>query len=100
MTNGGGVSEADRCRRLTAQLQREISPSQYIQAHTILKSIAHSYAEDPVLVLGGRPGVCRKLAEESEKSRCALRDEYSLQRFRYGFKNAYTSLDVLAWNPA
>jgi ribonucleotide monophosphatase NagD (HAD superfamily) len=80
MTNGGGVSETDRCQRLTQQLGREVNillayftnclkenqilPSQYIQAHTILKSVAHKYENQPVLVLGGRPGVCRRVAQE------------------------------------
>ncbi|KAJ7718007.1 Haloacid dehalogenase-like hydrolase-domain-containing protein [Mycena maculata] len=35
LTNGGGVSEQARCKKLTAQLGFEIHPNQYIQAHTI-----------------------------------------------------------------
>ncbi|KAH9912591.1 hypothetical protein B0H21DRAFT_704254, partial [Amylocystis lapponica] len=82
LTNGGGSSEEDRCRKLTAQLGVDIKPSQFIQAHTILKSVVKNYADVPVLVLGGRGGEIREVAE------------------KYGFKKAYTTLDVLAWNPA
>ncbi|CCM05686.1 uncharacterized protein FIBRA_07917 [Fibroporia radiculosa] len=82
LTNGGGSSEEARCQKLTAQLGFNIHPLQFIQSHTILKTVAQDYADRPVLVLGGRNGEVRKVAEE------------------YGFKNAYTTLDVLAWNPA
>ena len=41
----------------------QIKPSQLIQAHTILKSVAHKYAESPVLVIGGKYDVLRKVAE-------------------------------------
>lgn len=53
-----------------------------MQSHTILKSVVHDYADVPVLVLGGRNDEVRKVAEG------------------YGFKKAYTTLDVLAWNPS
>ncbi|KAI0075369.1 HAD-superfamily hydrolase [Panus rudis PR-1116 ss-1] len=82
LTNGGGVSEEERCRKLTNLLGFEIKPSQYIQAHTILKSVVEKYADEPVLVLGGVNDTIRKVAEG------------------YGFNQAYTTLDVLAWNPA
>ena len=55
--------------------------SQIVQAHTILKSVVKKYADKPVLVLGGRNDVVRKVAQS------------------YGFKHAYTTLDVLAWKP-
>jgi hypothetical protein len=35
-----------------------------MQAHTILKSQAHKYANKPVLVLGGTGDTLRKVAEE------------------------------------
>ncbi|OJT10260.1 hypothetical protein TRAPUB_13214 [Trametes pubescens] len=59
----------------------QLQISQIVQAHTILKSVAHKYADKPVLVLGGRNDDVRKVAEG------------------YGFKHAYTTLDVLAWKP-
>ncbi|KAF8638028.1 hypothetical protein AX16_010660 [Volvariella volvacea WC 439] len=82
LTNGGGVSEEDRCSKLTKQLGFKIENSQYLQAHTVLKSVVHKYASQPVLVLGGKNDDCRKVAEG------------------YGFKQVYTTLDVLAWNPS
>ncbi|CDO77700.1 hypothetical protein BN946_scf184969.g51 [Trametes cinnabarina] len=59
----------------------KIHSNQIVQAHTILKSVVHKYADKPVLVLGGRNDTVRKVAEG------------------YGFKKAYTTLDVLAWKP-
>ncbi|KAK7685319.1 hypothetical protein QCA50_011682 [Cerrena zonata] len=82
LTNGGGVGEHERCRKLTKLLDVNIEPSQYIQAHTVLKSVVQKYADEPVLVLGGIGDTVRKVAEG------------------YGFKKAYTTLDVLAWDPA
>ncbi|EIW82570.1 HAD hydrolase [Coniophora puteana RWD-64-598 SS2] len=82
LTNGGGVGEEERCRRLSKQLGVQIPVDRYIQAHTIIRSIASKYADHPVLVLGGRNDVLRKVAEN------------------YGFKHVYNSLDVLAWNPS
>ncbi|EDR08897.1 uncharacterized protein LACBIDRAFT_159819, partial [Laccaria bicolor S238N-H82] len=82
LTNGGGVSEEERCKKLSSQLGVTINQRQYIQAHTIIKKSAHKYANKPVLVLGGKLDKVRKVAES------------------YGFKKAYTTLDVLAWNPA
>jgi len=82
LTNGGGVGEEERCQKLTKHLGFPIQPTQYIQAHTVLKSVVHKYADVPVLVLGGKCDVVRKVAGS------------------YGFKKAYTTLDVLAWDPS
>ncbi|KAH9913466.1 HAD-like domain-containing protein [Epithele typhae] len=81
LTNGGGVGEEARRLKLSKQLGVDLDVDQIVQAHTMLKSIAHKYADKPVLVLGGRTDVVRKVAES------------------YGFKHAYTTLDVLAWKP-
>ncbi|KIM78996.1 hypothetical protein PILCRDRAFT_823860 [Piloderma croceum F 1598] len=80
VTNGGGMSEEMRCHKLSKMLDFEIKTSQLIQAHTILKSVVQKYANSPVLVVGGKYDVLRKVAEG------------------YGFKHAYTTLDVHAWN--
>ncbi|KAJ7078847.1 HAD-like domain-containing protein [Mycena belliarum] len=80
LTNGGGVSEQQRCEKLTAKLGFEIKAAQYIQAHTILKTMSYKYTNTPVLVLGGKRDQVRQVAAD------------------YGFKKAYTSHDVLAWN--
>ncbi len=42
----------------------QISTSQFMQAHTVLKSIVHEYTDKPVLVLGGRPGAVPRVAAE------------------------------------
>ncbi|KAG1742109.1 HAD-like domain-containing protein [Suillus lakei] len=63
LTNGGGVSEEERCRKLSSQLGVQINPDQFIQAHTVLKSVVHKYADVPVLVLGGKGDTLRRVAE-------------------------------------
>ncbi|KAJ7350323.1 HAD hydrolase [Mycena albidolilacea] len=82
LTNGGGISEQERCTKLSKKLGFEIHPRQYIQAHTILTSMAPEYMNSPVLVLGGKLDQVRRVAAD------------------YGFNQAYTSHDVLAWNPS
>ncbi|KAH9963811.1 HAD-like domain-containing protein [Russula dissimulans] len=77
MTNGGGAGEEDRSKRLTEMLGFEITTSNFMQSHTIIKSSAHKYAKKPVLVLGGKPD-----------------DDVS-----YGLQQVCTTLDVKAWNP-
>lgn len=80
------MSEEKRCQKLSKMMNLEvrclfirpchakcgctdaiyfwkIKSSQFIQAHTILKSVAHKYADLPVLVLGGKYDVLRKVAE-------------------------------------
>lgn len=42
----------------------QIDVSQYIQAHTILKTLAKTYADQPVLVLGGKANQVQQVAEE------------------------------------
>ncbi|KAG8893338.1 hypothetical protein FRB99_002040 [Tulasnella sp. 403] len=82
MTNGGGITEAERCTKLTRQLGVSIGPSQLVQAHTVLKKLKDKYADRPVLVLGGRGHKAREVLES------------------YGFSEVYISLDILAWDPS
>ncbi|KAI5834030.1 HAD-superfamily hydrolase [Schizophyllum commune Tattone D] len=82
LTNGGGVSESIRAKKLTKQLGTTIDDQQILQAHTILKTKASQYADKPILVLGGKGNECREVAEE------------------YGYKHVYTTLDVHNWNHA
>ncbi|KII92002.1 hypothetical protein PLICRDRAFT_457454 [Plicaturopsis crispa FD-325 SS-3] len=82
VTNGGGKSEVERCRHLTRQLGYSIKPTQIVQAHTVLTTLAARHAHSPVLVLGGRGDEVRKVAQG------------------YGFNKVFTPLDILAWNPA
>src|SRR5579863_1487051 len=82
MTNGGGASEEDRSKRLSEQLGFEVRPkissfrrsccfkittSNFMQSHTILKSSMYKYTNRPVLVLGGRGDILRKVAERCKK---------------------------------
>ncbi|TEB37474.1 HAD-superfamily hydrolase [Coprinellus micaceus] len=82
LTNGGGVGEEERSKSLSHKLGVHIDTSQYLQAHTILKKHAQRFADEPILVLGGKRDVVRRVAES------------------YGYKRVYTTLDVLAWNPS
>ncbi|KAJ7668457.1 HAD-like domain-containing protein [Mycena polygramma] len=82
LTNGGGINEKERCAKLSGKLGFKIHPDQYIQAHTILKTMSYRYTDSSVLVLGGKLDQVRQVAVD------------------YGFKKAYTTLDVLAWNPS
>ncbi|KAJ3761825.1 HAD-like domain-containing protein [Lentinula raphanica] len=80
LTNGGGQTEFDRAKKLSSRLDTQISPSQIIQAHTVLKDYVDAYADKTVLCLGGVGDTMRLVAES------------------YGFHKAYTTTDVLAWN--
>lgn len=80
VTNGGGKPEAVRAADLSKRLETLITPEQIIQGHTPMKDLVGVY--ETVLVVGGVGNVCRNVAES------------------YGFKNVYTPLDVLKWNPA
>ncbi|CAE7178092.1 unnamed protein product [Rhizoctonia solani] len=78
LTNGGGLIEDARAKELSAQLNTTIRTSQVIQAHTIVKSLVPKYKGKSVLVLGGLGDSVRRIAES------------------YGL-DAYTPLDILAW---
>lgn len=80
VTNGGGKPEAMRAQDLSERLKCNITPDQIIQGHTPMKDLVSVY--DNVLVVGGIGNVCRNVA------------------LSYGFKNVYTPLDILKWNPA
>ncbi|KJA20792.1 hypothetical protein HYPSUDRAFT_42887 [Hypholoma sublateritium FD-334 SS-4] len=82
LTNGGGVAEHDRCKKLSTQLGIPINPQQYCQAHTILKKFSNEYSDKNVLVMGGKLDAVRQVAQG------------------YGYHKAYTTLDVLVWNPS
>lgn len=80
VTNGGGKPEETRAKDLSNRLQCNITPDQIIQGHTPMKDLINVY--ETVLVVGGVGNVCRNVAKS------------------YGFKNVYTPLDILNWNPA
>lgn len=80
VTNGGGKPEKVRAEDLSKRLETEIKVEQIIQGHTPMRDLVPLYKN--VLVVGGVGNVCRNVAES------------------YGFKNVYTPLDILKWNPA
>ncbi|WPK26344.1 hypothetical protein PUMCH_003695 [Australozyma saopauloensis] len=80
VTNGGGKPESQRAEDLSKRLETEIRIDQIIQGHTPMRDLVPLYKN--VLVVGGIGNVCRNVAES------------------YGFKNVYTPLDILKWNPA
>ncbi|KAI1850342.1 hypothetical protein JX265_002240 [Neoarthrinium moseri] len=80
LTNGGGKSEAERCRDLSKQMEIDISPSQFICGHTPMSEMATKYGT--VLVVGGEGEKCRMVAES------------------YGFKDVVTPGDIIKHNSA
>lgn len=80
VTNGGGKPEKQRAEDLSKRLNYDIRVDQIIQGHTPMRDLVPLYKN--VLVVGGVGNVCRNVAES------------------YGFKNVYTPLDILKWNPA
>ncbi|PWN39529.1 HAD-superfamily hydrolase [Ceraceosorus guamensis] len=83
LTNGGGYAEAVRAKRLGELTRSEVSEEQIIQAHTVLQELVPSYADRPVLVLGG--------ASESK-----VRTVHDVMR-GYGFKNFTLASEVHSW---
>lgn len=79
VTNGGGKPEYVRAQDLSNKLHVNITPEQIIQGHTPMKALVNTY--ENVLVVGGVGDVCRNVAES------------------YGFKNVYTPIDIIKWNP-
>lgn len=80
ITNGGGRSEKARCRDLSKRLGITVTEDQVIQGHTPMKDLVPAY--ENVLVVGGILDSCRDVAKG------------------YGFKNVYTPIDIMNWNPS
>lgn len=80
LTNGGGKTEEERCKDLSAQMQLDISPAQFICGHTPMREMAERYGT--VLVVGGEGEKCRQVAEG------------------YGFKDVITPGDIIKHNSA
>ncbi|KAA1072469.1 hypothetical protein PGT21_034784 [Puccinia graminis f. sp. tritici] len=81
-TNGGGIPELERSKKLSQELGVPITPSQLVQSHTIFNQFLNSYSDKPILVIGGRSEKCRLVAEG------------------YGFRQVYIPQDILKWNPS
>ncbi|PWN89938.1 HAD-superfamily hydrolase [Acaromyces ingoldii] len=79
LTNGGGVSEEDRAKKLSKQLEAVISPKSLILGRTPMKALAQKHADDPILVTGTNGGHSKILKD-------------------YGFQKVYTVAEVQQWN--
>ncbi|KAK9896258.1 HAD-superfamily subfamily IIA hydrolase [Cystobasidium minutum MCA 4210] len=79
VTNGGGISEEERCYKLSRELGIELSVDQLIQSHTVFREQAKNFGDKPILIVGGTGHSCREVARS------------------YGFKKVYTPHDLLAW---
>lgn len=53
LTNSGGLSEEIRTKNLSIELGTKIAAHQFIQAHTVLASLAGKLGNERVLVVGG-----------------------------------------------
>jgi len=86
MTNGGGMTEKLRARKLSDLLDYPIREDQLLQSHTVLRSLVthqdRNRTDDHILVVGGVGDAVRTVAES------------------YGFVNVHTPLDILAWKPS
>ncbi|KAJ2004171.1 hypothetical protein H4R26_002661 [Coemansia thaxteri] len=82
LTNGGGVSEAEKAADVSRLLGVQIAADQIVLAHSPMRALAAEYAHKHVLVVGG------------EQSRCA-----HIAR-GYGLANVSTPNDVVAWRPS
>lgn len=82
ITNSGGKNETVRAKDLSNDFQTHVTPSQVVQAHTVMRSLTKKYRDSPVLMLGGPdypPGSSREVLED------------------YGFRQVYTAHDLHAY---
>ncbi|XBW36396.1 hypothetical protein QEN19_001976 [Hanseniaspora menglaensis] len=79
VTNGGGTDEKLRAEKLTKMLECQVDEFQVIQGHTPMRSLTSKY--ENVLIVGGLGDDCRQIG------------------LKYGFKNVFTIVDIIYWNP-
>ncbi|KAI7862556.1 HAD-like domain-containing protein [Spinellus fusiger] len=82
LTNGGGVTEAQKAQQISQMLDVEIRPEQVILSHSPMRLLAEKYKDKQVLVVGGKGRSCHDIAKG------------------YGFANVVTPDDVQQWNPS
>ena len=80
VTNGGGTDEKLRAEKLSNMLECHVDEMQVIQGHTPMRSLTGKY--NNVLIVGGLGDNCRQIG------------------LKYGFKNVYTVVDIIHWNPS
>jgi HAD superfamily hydrolase (TIGR01456 family) len=80
VTNGGGMTEANKAADLSKKIHLDVDPAQVILSHTPWRDLKETYAYSKVLVIGGEPR-CLEVAH------C------------YGFNEACSVEQVHAENP-
>lgn len=116
MTNGGGVREDQRRKKLSknfgveVSLRRrarnklkngplipsQLSATQLVQSHTPLQNFVEEYRHKPVLICGGYGDSGRRIAESYVGSRLSWQREVA-DATRYGLEQAYILQDIVAW---
>ncbi|KAI8388885.1 HAD-like domain-containing protein [Radiomyces spectabilis] len=79
LTNGGGVTEAEKAEQISQLLDIEILPEQVIVSHSPMQALAKEYENKRVLIVGGKGRKCYEVAKG------------------YGFKYVVTPDDVHNW---
>jgi ribonucleotide monophosphatase NagD (HAD superfamily) len=63
LTNGGGVTEAEKASQISEIVGVRIDPKQVILSHSPMQSLAEKYKEKRVLIVGGRGRKCYDVAK-------------------------------------
>ena len=63
LTNGGGSHESERARKLSQELEVDITEEMVVQSHSPFEDL-HDLKDKTVLVLGGIGDNCRRVAEQ------------------------------------
>ncbi|KAJ3318387.1 hypothetical protein HDV06_003072 [Boothiomyces sp. JEL0866] len=78
LTNGGGVTEANKAKELSVKFHLPLHPKQIVLSHSPMQRLATKYSNKPVLIVG--KDTCRDVAHS------------------YGFKHVVTPDDIYEWN--
>lgn len=80
LTNGGGVTEAEKAEQISELINVKIDPKQVVLSHSPMQNLAKKYSDKRVLIVGGRGRSCYDVAK------------------KYGFQDAVTPHDIMHWN--
>ncbi|KAI8985856.1 HAD hydrolase [Pilobolus umbonatus] len=80
LTNGGGVTEEGKARHISELVGVHIDPKQVILSHSPMQTLANTYKDKRVLIVGGIKRHCYDVAKG------------------YGFKEAVVPNDIMHWN--
>ncbi|CAO3651174.1 unnamed protein product [Cunninghamella echinulata] len=79
LTNGGGMTEAEKAEQISNLVDIKINPDQVILSHSPMRTLTEQYQDKRVLIVGGKEDICAKVAKG------------------YGFKKVVTPNDIHAW---